>query len=182
MTTHEFYGDSTFQPRWIYHQCSHCRRVVTSVCTMRGDYSPQLKCITLPGHPANGCAGTLTVGTEQRMRDWPMRARHNADFEWYRPTDEGELRRIAKHAPRLHEYLTKGGLMMRAPTRVWKWEFGESRNTESRMMQDVPPIDTNVKRCPFDGNVLNDDDECPIHGNPFSDLGYEDKNDGDIPK
>lgn len=174
---HEFYS-TEFSPRWIYHLCSHCRRAVTSVIVMRGTHSNSLRCTSLPGHPANGCAGMLVEGTERKMVDWPMRARHDADFEWYRPEDEKELRQIKRHAPKLYEYLIAGGLMMRAASPVWKWTFGESKNTESRMMHDVPPMDENVKRCPFDGNPLNDSGECPIHGDPYIDPGYEDVNDG----
>src|SRR5687768_14278340 len=83
---------------------------------MRGSWPGAMECKNIVGSVNPRCPGTLRLMPETDPKDFPMRARHNPDAEWYRPTSEYEMQRMSKVAPRLYEYVIGGGLILRPPS------------------------------------------------------------------
>lgn len=124
-----------FSPRWLYHRCTHCQRVVTSVVTERGDWMRQMPCQQILGTPLPACVGILVQGTEQRPADFPLRAQHDPDFEWYRPTSVYTMQRMKAQAPKLYEYVIRGGLVLRPASGRYSFpstSLGESHESHER--------------------------------------------------
>lgn len=111
--------DPEFTPRWLYYKCRTCTRIFVVVVVDRGDWPRAMVCTNITGGVA-GCIGALELGEEgSRTRDWPFRARHAPDAEFYRPKGAYELGRMRKIAPALFAYVEKGGLILRTPSKTY---------------------------------------------------------------
>lgn len=164
ITKHPFFRP--FEPTWNYYRCLDCGRTVTTIATARGDYPTQLKCTALPGSPSTSakpkCDGVLMMNKEYKKKDWPLRARHAPDAEWYKPTND-EMRRMKRQAPKLWEYVRKGGLILRSVVGDYPWT--EPGPVASHTPIEPPPVKPGTPTCPDCGNVLVAG-VCAIHGDP----------------
>lgn len=163
IVSHPFYRP--FEPVWHYYTCDKCHRVLVSVATARGDYPGKIKCTALPGSPViqhAPCEGVLHRNDERKKADWPLRARHVPDFEWYRPQKD-ELPKMKRKAFKLWQYMKAGGLVMRSPQGEFPWP--EPGSSVPHMPIAAEPLPPGTPVCPDCGNALVDG-ECAIHGNP----------------
>lgn len=162
---HPFFGTTAFETVWRYFRCDRCRRTLVTVQTSRGDHPPQFKCTSMPGSKlvdGKPCEGNLMMNDERRMRDWPVYVRHQADGEWYHPTND-ELIKMKRAAPRLWQYCKAGGMILRAPRGAFPWPIAGPQVPHEPVAQPLAP---GTAACPDCGNPLDAHNRCAIHGDP----------------